>query len=599
MKGEAQTLFWLSAEKIKIEVPYFQRPYVWDIDEWEDLYSSIIYSKEKNMPFIGSFILQETQEKDKYMIIDGQQRLTTLSIFIKAYLDTFKELPSDSKPEFLNIIYEKTMHNLKSSYKPRLVASQVDSEDFNDVMDIENFNYNRIENSQSRICKAYRFFKEKFENNSRDENFVLGEKILTNSKFFIDIILDPKEDDEQKIFDSVNTLGKDLSFSDIIKNYTFQKLKYLSEDSELLKEKVLDIHKKYWIDIFFSDEKREFWESEKISGRQKTNNLESFLKNFATVKEIFTPYESGGNDGLLRAYKKYIDSISAFADLERFIMEMSEYANCFYDYMNDYDSIDHFNIKDVVNVTLLILDKTETTTFDAYILKLLKEKPQNYLSQIEAFQRFIIQRLVYKATTKNYNKVCETILKSPDPIKYMQQYNDNEPMGISDFPQGLLRIKNKPATLVLFLVELIRRRNDAELYSDVLKYNKTLEHIIPQKWSKWEKVACYKIDDSGTGFIEVTDFSEVNDIRKSAIYSIGNMTLLSSKLNTRVGNETFEVKVEGTDKHPGIRKYVGNFLIAKEIVDTYDELKTWDERNIYDRNNEIFNYLNDYYHFKK
>ncbi len=94
MKGEAKTLEWIKDKMF--EVPFFQRPYVWNEDNWDELWESIKNSKNGEMPFIGSFILQEKlgEQPTKYLVIDGQQRLTTFSILIKAYLEFAKDIIS-------------------------------------------------------------------------------------------------------------------------------------------------------------------------------------------------------------------------------------------------------------------------------------------------------------------------------------------------------------------------------------------------------------------------------------------------------------------------------------------------------------------------
>ena len=88
MKGEAKGFKWIK-EKL-FEIPFFQRPYVWKEDNWEELWNNIVLNSAGEMPFIGSFILQIKDDRGltKYTVIDGQQRLVTLSILIKAFLDS-------------------------------------------------------------------------------------------------------------------------------------------------------------------------------------------------------------------------------------------------------------------------------------------------------------------------------------------------------------------------------------------------------------------------------------------------------------------------------------------------------------------------------
>ena len=91
MKGEAQNFKWFK-DRI-FEIPFFQRPYVWKEDNWEELWNNIVLNSAEEMPFIGSFILQIKDDRGlvNYIVIDGQQRLTTLSILIKAFFNLLME----------------------------------------------------------------------------------------------------------------------------------------------------------------------------------------------------------------------------------------------------------------------------------------------------------------------------------------------------------------------------------------------------------------------------------------------------------------------------------------------------------------------------
>lgn len=603
MESTAFTLYWLQQEKIKLEVPFFQRPYVWEEEDWQELLNSVENSPSNSMPFLGSVILQKDLPNKKYIIIDGQQRFTTLSVFIKAFIDAFvqHELPG-LKAEFQKIIYDYSIHDLTPRFINRLTPSNIDKNSFELVMNPD-FDINKPYLENGRIVQAYKKFYYYFKENDVSKNREVGSKILTNNKFFITIIIN-EDEDEQKIFDSVNSLGRDLTNTDIIKNFMFQKMKSLTNTDPKSIEVINDIHRRYWENKFYSDERRPFWDREKILGRIKTNYLESFLKDFGTIKKIYIPSETGGIDGLSKAFKQYINSINNFDALKKFVIELSDYSDCFYEYTYEYENLDFFRIDDVVNSTLLILDKTETTTFNPYVMKLLKTKPNNYLDQFISLQKFLIQRLIYKAKTKNYNKVCENLLDDGrDNIKYLKEYNANEAMGLNEFPIGLKRINNKPATLILFLIELIKRRGEENKYSDSLGYNKSLEHIMPKDWTKnWSKVSCYteeyiKSNPFQPKNILVTNLNQVAEVRKNSINSLGNMTLLMGSLNSSLSNDTFKNKMDGNKNKSGIRKYGSSLSITQDIIDYADKNEEWNEIAITQRNIELFKVLNKFYNF--
>ena len=144
---------------------------------------------------------------------------------------------------------------------------------------------------------------------------------------------------------------------------------------------------------------------------------------------------------------------------------------------------------------------------------------------------------------------------------------------------------NKLPILLLFWVELfIRNSENFDIKS--LKYGYTLEHIMPQKWMQnWNDVTSY--DSEGN---EIEDSDEIERTRSHAIYEIGNMTLLNSKLNTSISNSAFYDKVHGKHGWKGI-KDLANLILTKEIFK--DNNASCDERYIYARTQKIEDLIRD------
>jgi len=595
MDGFGKTLFWFSEEDLFLEVPFFQRPYVWDDENWKSLITSINDAKDSTMPFIGSFILQSKGDST-YWVIDGQQRITTLTLLIKALLDFYKTLQPKVRSLFEEMIFRTEVANIDNIINtPRLSPAYIDKVDYDYLMGdiIDN---QKLDEMVSNIALCYKFFIDFFKTLDEQDLKKFTSKLLTKGKYVIAITLDDN-DDEQEIFDTVNSLGKRLTNSDIVKNYLYQQMKNFVKDNVVLVKQVLEHYNKYWDKVFYADNKRDFWDERISLGRISTTNLDSFLKDFGTIKGIYIPSESGGFDSLSKQYKTFINTLS-FDELQQFSIELSSYATEYYNMKMNYKDCNDFKIKDVLNTTLLILDKLELSTFNPYILQLVKQNDVDRDKKLFALQRFVLKRFCWKASIKNYNKVCATLLSSTNPIGYLDSYNDQTVDVQWDyFPLGLKSIKNAQATLVLFLIEMIRRFiKGEENYSDTLLYNKTLEHIMPQKWEQnWSSISSY-ILNANNEYEIVSDYDALVKNRKSKIYSIGNMTLLASKLNTSISNDSFKFKIEGK-KDKGIKFFVGSLSIAQEIVDAYNENHKWDERDIMDRELVLFNELNDYYNF--
>ena len=607
MNGEAQKLTWFNDENVTLEVPFFQRPYVWDEENWQALLDNIEKSFDGRMPFIGSFIFQKPAKDDKrLLVIDGQQRLTTLSVLIKVFLDIYgSKLDDNIKVTFNSIIYDMKTVGLKSVKTPRLTPSNSDRDGFNLIMSPDS-TMAQIEASNHSIAKCYLYFYNRMQ--AMDENGLVnvGEKLITKEKFFIQITLDSEYDDEQEIFDAVNSLGMRLTSADVIKNYLFQSMKnsVKKQEQDFYSQQIIDLYNLTWDKVFYGNDRKDFWYKTISLGRITSTHIEEFLKDYSSIKGFYSIKENPGSDGLTSAYKKEITG-KQYKQLEEFVKDICDYAETYYMINHAYDEVNDFRISDRLNTTLLILRKLEHTTFNPYILKLVKDNEENRDEKLFALQRFVLLRSIYSASTKNYNKVTEVLLKSDDPVGYLRDYNRNDPkIEYGRYPIGINYIgprNNKYATLILFIIEMILRNNEEDKYSNPLIYSDqlSLEHIMPQKWeSYWLSVPCYAYVNDDQKYNQVTDVDEIRKIRSHKIYNLGNMTILAGRLNTAVSNNTFDIKINGKPgNNNGIKKFVNSMNVANDVVELYNEKQSFDERDIDSRANWLFSILNNYYSF--
>lgn len=607
MNGEAQKLTWFNDENVTLEVPFFQRPYVWDENNWEALLNNIEKSFEGRMPFIGSFIFQKPAKDDKkLLVIDGQQRLTTISVLIKAFLDIYgSNLDDNIKVTFNSIIYDMKTVGLKSVKAPRLTPSNSDRNGFNVVMSPDS-SMTQIEACNHSIAKCYLYYYNRMK--TMDENSLvnIGEKLITKEKFFIQITLDSEYDDEQEIFDAVNSLGMRLTSADVIKNFLFQSMKnsVKKQDQDFYSQQIIELYTSTWDKVFYCNERKDFWYKTISLGRMTSTNIEEFLKDYSSIKGFYSIRENPGSDGLTSAYKKEING-KQYKQLEEFVKDLCGYAETYYEINHAYDEVNDFRISDRLNTTLLILRKLEHTTFNPYILKLVKDNDENRDEKLFALQRFVLLRSIYSATTKNYNKVTEVLLKTDDPITYLREYNRNDPkIEYGKYPEGINYIgprNNRYATLILFIIEMILRNNEEDKYSNPLFYSDqlSLEHIMPQKWENyWLDTPCYAYDVNSQKYEQIIGMDEIRKVRNLKIYNLGNMTILAGRLNTSVSNNTFDIKINGKPgNNNGMRKFVNSMNVANDVVELYNEKKSFDERDIDSRANRLFEILNGYYSF--
>lgn len=619
MDGNARELMWIS-EAGKIEVPFFQRPYVWDEENFDGLIESFLDSPGNTMPFFGSIIFKELQKNGEnydpkqYLVIDGQQRITTFNVLIRTLLDIHDliklNLSLHGKTKLVDCIYNViTDDDCIDHYSLKLCPSNADKKRFETIMD-PNADREKIYEKliDAPIDNAYKFFYDFFTNPSNNGTAKsVCSKLINTSKSLIFIILDQK-DDEQKIFDSVNSMGKSLSNSDIIKNYLYQRMKEMAGSDPTKIDAVMKHYYNNWDAVFYKDDDtKTFWYTQFTVGRILTDYLENYLKDFAIIRGIYTAKKTTGVYGLCKAYKEYIDTLCCAPDPLKSVMDFAsdikEYAQVYYDYKTGYRDIGRFVWSDYKNRLLLILDRLDTSTFNPYLLKLLKEEPANIEEKFLNLEKFLLTRFIFEGTTKNYNQCCEGLINAADDVQYFKDYMTESPVDNTSYKIKFRKLTNSQGLLFMFLLEMLKRDGEEDKYSDLLKIGTyTLEHVMPQKWAKnstWQSLDSY--DEDGNK-IDKNDTALFFENRDCAVKSLGNFALLTSKLNTSISNADFNTKVNGKvvksgAKKEGMKKYAAALSYTKAIIDLCDNGEVWDERQIFSNEKEYFDALNKYYRF--
>lgn len=191
-----------------LEIPFFQRSYVWNKDLWERFLEDISFvSKTKTSHFFGTIILKKAGTppapyNSHEIVVDGQQRLTTYIIFMKVLCLKKNQIPS----------FDLVFKSLEK--KPSLQQGQNDSQAFESVMNADKVEHLSDPTNKSKVISAFNYFIDNIEEDKFD---------ITNIYTFSDFVLIELEEneDEQQIFDTINSLGVDLTTSELLKNYFF------------------------------------------------------------------------------------------------------------------------------------------------------------------------------------------------------------------------------------------------------------------------------------------------------------------------------------------------------------------------------------------
>ena len=291
------------------EIPFYQRSYVWGEKQWERFLSDMttVSHRSKNY-FLGAIILKQVTTGmalmgDRKIVIDGQQRLTTLAIFLKVLA-----LKTDT-----DIWFRRKFILPDGSFAIR--HSHIDREDFQKVMRLSSLT-EQLE-GKSGIIRAFNYFKENLTPSQIDATK------MNNGVQVIDIIIDGN-DDEQQIFDTINSLGVDLTTAELLKNHLFT-------------EKTIDKYETLWKPAFEGDEECiSFWAQDLLKGRNKRKNIEAFLNAFLQIKvhESFIrvstedKLEYAKSGALFYSYKDFIEKYYAGREFD-LVEELVHYAKIY------------------------------------------------------------------------------------------------------------------------------------------------------------------------------------------------------------------------------------------------------------------------------
>ena len=547
-----------------LKIPHFQRSYVWDEEQWDRFFDDMIYATKSMSPyFMGSIILkqQETaidrQTGDIRTIVDGQQRLTTILLFFKALFNKNKE-----PREFFNIF--QTFNGeliLEHNYSDKPVFDKI-------LLDKE-----LTENDKNKqIYKCYNYFLKRINKDEIDQNRLLGNVLFVG----IDI---QKEEDEQQIFDTINSLGVSLTTAELLKNYLFK------DD--------IDSYNENWRDIFEKDDEiRNYWEQEVTSGRNIRSNIDIFLQSYLFIKiqekDIGVSSEDKERffrvDSIFNSYKEFIGKYNL--DKSIIVNEIKNYAAIYKEIINPKiveQDISKSNFSQRLNLIMFGLD---TATIIPYVLYIAKKASDDEKNKIFGYlEAYLMRRIVCRNTTKNYNqlfrgslinkkistlnKLKELIGDKKDKVNYMPDDYEVE----KGFNESWLT--NKQAKGILYLIEKTIR---SDMNSTELKFfnEYSLEHVLPKKWQN---------------YWEVQNFSdEQKKERDRILLTLGNLTIITKNLNSSIRDSSWETKKIGNEKNRGLNKYAQGI----ETFQSYLQSDSWDEDIIKKRANKLSDYaIND------
>ncbi len=611
MKANAVPLLAVFEKKLRLEVPLFQRQYVWNLEhQWEPLWEDISRKfmeylegrKDGPVHFLGAMVLDQKQTPtthvEKRQVIDGQQRLTTLQIFLAALRDFCQEQACEElAKECDSFILNKGMMADPEVDKFKVWPTQLDRSQFSDVTAsssrsalLEKYplhwrKYARKPDPRPRMIEAYLFFYDKLAEffigtdsdppmagthplDSRvDECF----QALKNALQVVVIDLD-HDDDAQVIFETLNARGEPLLPADLLRNFIFLRAARQNENPEAL-------YQEYWRP--FDDQ---FWRQEIRQGRLYRPRNDLFLQHFLAsrkasdipIKHLFVEYKSWINkEHPFQTVREELATLSRQGDDFRRIIQPRK-DDCLYPLST---FLDCFDVGTAYPLLLLLLDAGTAET--------------DWNSISVTLESYLLRRAVCGLPTKNYNRIFLSLTRflrkeapTPDNIRQFMSELEGES---SEWPKDETfddAIRSRHAYQTLNnpkIVHILRRVSESYLGNRTERISiespLTVEHIMPQSW-----IENWPLSDGSKGLttyelweIEPGDSTaEATKRRNGLVQTMGNLTILTQPLNSSVSNSSWETK------KPELLRC--SLLPINQSLHDFD---SWDEETILNRGREL------------
>lgn len=386
-----------------LRIPYFQRSYVWREYDWErfakDMESTL---SDRQDYFLGAVILKDEQKLDtdarngieqRCMVVDGQQRLTTLSIYMKV-LYTLA-----GQNEMFNFQYLR----LTSAKEPVIEHSREDRHAFEQVMHQETAQ--KINNrDDNNIIKAYEYFLSRLLPYNDQPSYLTDLINTINAQIRFVVITLNNTDDEQQIFDTINSLGVPLTTSDLVKNFL-----YGPDDEKAYNEN--------WRPVFeATKEIRDFWLTDASKSRQEKTKenctIERFFHAFVRIK--MWDYKDQLTDSQKKLFVKSSNVFStckAFheifnTDKQALANEIIEYAKIYREHLRE-EILDDDGIPMNGGIKRIscFINATKQYSVIPYVLYILRNVPDETERNkiFDYLETYLVRRILCESNNGDYS----------------------------------------------------------------------------------------------------------------------------------------------------------------------------------------------------
>ena len=547
----------------QLKIPYFQRSYVWDEEQWKRFFEDIVnVSQIGTVYFLGAVILKnegrDNARREVLTIIDGQQRLTTIVIFMKA-LALLSGNNDDFKKRFLH----------EDTGEAVLLPNKADSAAFCNILNIETIAGCK-QNSQTQVEKALGYFIEKIKNEGAFPTDLRN--ALERLVQFVIITVNTDEP-EQQIFDTINSLGVKLTTGELLKNYLFS-----SENA--------NVYEQCWAPVFEKGHMHDYWTDDLTKGRLKDNNIEHFFYCYMLIKmqdpglkEALTIEEKKSyrkEDGLFDSFKLLMKNHRDLINKDDLIKDIIDYAKVYHENFDKKvldSAIPTVSCIKRLSCIMYVLGSWTMMPYLLYILKNVKDSDER--NKIFGFlESYIVRRMVCKSKNNNYSDLFSENLIG----QHVQRFNElNVYFDNKEDDSALAKPSDNRVFEALENCEMKNKKN-----------NFLIMYLLESKMNSHFNEENIR-ESNGFNNLEVAQLLSANaDIdnwpyalgydensRKDVVASLGNFCLFREKVTST------ESKAAWLRKKELLKGKVDDLFTSSIITRNLD---VWDEKSIMDRN---------------
>lgn len=545
MRAGNTTLNEFLTRQIKMNIPIYQRKYNWSLDECKQLFEDIIsIGKDENRKsyFIGSIVVKKDSEElldplAEVTLIDGQQRITTLTLIYCALCNYYKNIDE----RLCRNIYGNYLVNHDLDETNKLHLTKNDNESLKYIINIipTDKEFKLTPDNSINIYNNYEFFRNQI-TKENVETVIKGLKKL----IFISVVLD-QEDNPQLIFESLNSTGLELNKNDLIRNYILMGLDTKHQN---------ELYENYWYEI-----------------EQIFKNNEWFFDEFI---RYYLSFENGRLPKRADVYKDFKHHANEFENIDELVKDVHKFAGYFScirfgkeedpELRDAFDSLAELDF----NVTLPFL----LSAYDDYQNSLdnpnINLTRDEFIRIVKFVESYCLRRSICDIPTNSMNKTFARLSKEINKQEYynyfvaaMFEKDTYKRFPTNDEVQEKLLNQNMYSKRKILNHILIAIEN-TEGKEFVSAENSTIEHIMPQNLTKeWER-------ELGSNYEE---------IHSTYLHTLGNLTL--TPYNSELGDKSFyDKKIH--EKH--------GFCKSKlALNEGLCELDKWTNKEITDRTKQL------------